>query len=171
MWGCYISGTLQGWAEEFIGWLWCNGRILTKCGPHTSSISVAALGFPCYRSSHPHPRKKSSIADMTSSSVWYCFPSKWGFSCQGTENSQMVPNQENMEGDQPVQSHGHAQQPLQPQTCVQEHCPSETGFPLSVFHAVHEMCLVLLFKALTYPYPVWFYLEGNNAVSIKKGWI
>ena len=83
----------------------------------------------------------------------------------------MVANQENMEGDQPVQSHGHAQQPLQPQTCVQEHCPSETGFPLSVFHAVHEMCLVLLFKALTYPYPVWFYLEGNNAVSIKKGWI
>ena len=33
--------------------------------------------------------------------------------------SQMVPNQENMEGDQPVQSHSHAQQPLQPQTCVQ----------------------------------------------------
>ena len=40
----------------------------------------------------------------------------------------MVPNQ-NMEGDQPVQSHSHTQQPLQPQTCVQEHCPGETGIP------------------------------------------
>ena len=48
------------------------------------------------------------------------------FSCWWTENSQMVPNQ-NMEGDQPVWSHSHAQQPLQPQTCVQEHCPGETG--------------------------------------------
>ena len=36
------------------------------------------------------------------------------------KNSQMVPNQENMEmeGDQPVQSHNHTQQPFQPQTCV-----------------------------------------------------
>ena len=32
-------------------------------------------------------------------------------SCWGTENSQ-----ENMEGDQPVESRSHAQQPLQPQT-------------------------------------------------------
>ena len=36
---------------------------------------------------------------------------------------------ENMEGDQPVQSHSHEQQPLQPQICVQEHCPGETGSP------------------------------------------
>ena len=42
------------------------------------------------------------------------------------------------------------QQPLQPQTCVQEHCPGETGLPSSVFQAVHEMSLVLLFKALNY---------------------
>ena len=37
-----------------------------------------------------------------------------------------------MEGDQPVQSHSHTQQPLQQQTCVQEHCPGETGLPSSV---------------------------------------
>ena len=55
------------------------------------------------------------------------------FSCWRTENSQMVPNQENMEGDQPVQSHSHAQQPLQQQTCVQEHCPGETGPPSCPF--------------------------------------
>ena len=29
------------------------------------------------------------------------------------QSSQMVPNQETMEGDLPVQSHSHAQQPLQ----------------------------------------------------------
>ena len=37
----------------------------------------------------------------------------------------MVPNQETNEDDQPVQIYSHAQQPLQPQTCVQEHCPGE----------------------------------------------
>ena len=47
----------------------------------------------------------------------------------------MVPNQENMEGDQSVQSHNHAQQTLQPQTCEQEHCPDEAGHLLSAFQA------------------------------------
>ena len=50
-----------------------------------------------------------------------------------------------MEGDIPVQSHSHAQQPLQPQTCVQEHWPGETGLPSSVFHAISEMSLVLIY--------------------------
>ena len=101
---------------------------------------------------------------MTSSSVRYCFPAKWGFFLYwGIENSQMVPNQENMEGDQPVQSQYNAQQPFQPQISVQE--------PLSVFQAVHEMSLVLhvLFKVLNYLSSAGFYLEGNNAVSIRKG--
>ena len=53
-------------------------------------------------------------------------PSK-EFLILGTENNPMVPDQENM-GVKPVQSHGHAQQPLQPQTCVQEHFPGETWF-------------------------------------------
>ena len=57
---------------------------------------------------------------MTPSSVGYCFPAKCFFHVGGIENSQMVPNQENMEADHPVQSHSHAQQPLhKPQTCVQ----------------------------------------------------
>ena len=29
------------------------------CGPHTSYIHIAALGFPWYRSSHPDPQKKN----------------------------------------------------------------------------------------------------------------
>ena len=55
---------------------------------------------------------------------------------------------------------------LQPQTCVQEHCPGETGLPSSVFQAVHEMSLVLLSKVLNYP--VWGHLEGNNAVQYQE---
>ena len=81
----------------------------------------------------------------------------------------MVPNQENMEGDQPVQSHSHAQQPLQPQTCVQEHCPV-SGLLLGVGFPGHfEMSLVLVTSFQSPENPVWVYLEGNNAVSISKG--
>ena len=119
---------MRGWAENFMGWLWCN--IVEFClffdivshAVRTLSIYAAALGFPRYRSSHPDPRKKTKSADMTSSFV--CF-------LLGNKNSQMVPNQENMEGDQLnlVQRHRQAQQPLQPQTCVQEHCPGEIGLP------------------------------------------
>ena len=71
-------------------------------------------------------------------------PSQVFFSCWGTEHSQMVLNQDNMEGNQPVQSHSHAQQPLQPHTFVQGYCPGETVLPSSVFQAIHEMSLVLI---------------------------
>ena len=53
-----------------------------------------------------------------------------------------------MEGDQSVQSHNHAQQPLQPQTCVHEHCPGETGLSLSSFPVHFEVSLVLLIQSL-----------------------
>ena len=89
-------------------------------------------------------------------------------SCWGTENSQMIPNQENMEGDQPVQSHSHAQQPLQPQTCVLEHCPGETGLPSSVFQAVSEMSLGLLFKVLNHLSSCGFIWKETKAVIIRK---
>ena len=92
------------------------------------------------------------------------------FSFWGTENSLMMTNQENMEGNQPVQSHRHAQQPLQLQACVEEHCPGETGFPSSVFQAILK-CLYYYFSKSWITYPVWAYLEGNNSVSIRKGWI
>ena len=52
--------------------------------------------------------------------------------------------------DLPIQSHCHAQQPLQPQSCVQENCPGETGLPSSAFQVVSEISLVLLFKILNY---------------------
>ena len=88
-------------------------------------------------------------------------PSQVLFRVGGTENSQIVPNQDNMEGDQPVQSHSHEQQLLQPQACVQAHCPGETEDSLRLFSR-----------------PFWnvsrYYFSkswGNNAVCIRKGWI
>ena len=66
---------------------------------------------------------------MTSSSLSYRFPAR-AFLSLGTENNPMVPNQENMEGDQSVQSHNHAQRTLQPETCEQQHCTDEAfSFP------------------------------------------
>ena len=76
-------------------------------------------------------------------SVWYCFPAKCFFSCRGTENSQMVPNQENVEGDQ---SHSQAQQPLQPQICVQEHCLGKQSTPFLRFPGYLRNVPVLLLQ-------------------------
>ena len=124
---CY--GIYEGIGWKVIGWLWCNGWLLTKCGlffnivspavdPQTSSIGVAALGFPPFPwyealililekvLNYCRPHHRSDI--LLPSQVFVCF------SCWRTENSQMVPNQENMEGYQPIQSRSHAQQPLQP---------------------------------------------------------
>ena len=52
----------------------------------------------------------------------------WGTESDGAKSGEY--------GDQPVQNHCHAQQPLQPQTCVQERCPGEIGHPSSVVQAV-----------------------------------
>ena len=107
---------------------WSN---LTKCGlffnVHVVSPAVHTLltfilqrliGFPWYRNSHPDPQKNISNADNYDLIMDpILLPSQVYFFMMG--NSQMVPNQENMENDQPVQSHTHVQQPLQPQTCVQ----------------------------------------------------
>ena len=62
----------------------------------------------------------------------------------------MVTNQEGVEGEQPVQSHSHVQQPLQPQTCVYRSMVLVKQDPLRQFSSVHEMSLVLLFKVLNY---------------------
>ena len=69
--------------------------------------------------------------------------------CWGTENSHVVPNQETMECDQPVQIHSHAQH-MQPQICVQDHCPGEEKTSFVRFPDRLEMSLVLLFKVLNY---------------------
>ena len=55
--------------------MWFIFQYSLPCGPHTSSIGVAALGFLWHRSSHPDP----STADMTSSLARFCFPAKCCF--------------------------------------------------------------------------------------------
>ena len=57
-------------------------------------------------------------------------------------NSQMVPNLENLESDQPVQSHSHAQTPIAT-TDLSAGAFSwlKTGLPSPVFQAVFEMSL------------------------------
>ena len=61
--------TVWGWAEKFIGYdamvdfdqMWSSFQHSLPCSPHTYSISVAALGFPWYRSSHPDTQKSSQL--------------------------------------------------------------------------------------------------------------
>ena len=49
------------------------------CGPHISSIGVAALGLPWYRSSHPDPRKSPKLQIWPHNWFRYCFPAMKGF--------------------------------------------------------------------------------------------
>ena len=71
------------------------------CGPHTSSVGVRQrLGIEALiliLVNVPNCRY-----DLITGPI--LLPGQVFFSCWGTENSQMVPNQENMEGDQPVQA-------------------------------------------------------------------
>ena len=111
------------------------------CGPNTFSICVAALGFLWFRSSHPDPQKSPETADMTLSSVQYCFSSQVFFSCWETENNQMVPNQENMEGGQPVQSHNHCKiSNCNHRLVCSKHWSWWNRTPF-VFRAIHKMSL------------------------------
>ena len=115
------------WTEKFIGWqltMWCNiWSNLTKRGLFFNIISLVVntlLPSVLQRlDSHGIEAlililEKVLNCRMTSSVCTASKPSV--FSCWWTENSQMVPNQENMEGDQPVQRNSHARQPLQAQT-------------------------------------------------------
>ena len=93
------------------------------------------------------------------------------FSCWGTENSQMVPNQDNMEGDQPVQS----QQSCTVATATTDLCAGALSWwnrtPFVSFPGRSQnVAIVILFKVVNYLSSV-VYLKGNNAVSIRKGWI
>ena len=98
------------------------------------------------------------------------------FSCWGSENSHMVPNQENVEGDQPAPSHSHVhvQQPLQPQTRVQLSIVLVKQDSLRQFSRLFwNVFSKLLSKVLNYfNYPDGFiWKETILTVSIRKGWI
>ena len=85
------------------------------------------------------------------------------FLCWGTENSQIVPNQESMGGDQPVQSHIHSQQPLHAGALSWWNRTPFVSFP----GHLRNVCSNYFSKSWI-TYPMWVYLEGNNAVNIRK---
>ena len=95
-----------------------------SCGPHkSSSIGVAALGFPW------HIEALILIFEKVLNCRYgliigpILLPSLVLFHVREQKNnSQMVPAQENMEGDQPG-CNGCCDR------LVQEHCPGETGLP------------------------------------------
>ena len=84
---------------------------------------------------------------MTSSAVRYCYPAKYFFHVGEQKIVRWCQIRRVGRGDQPVQSHNHAQQPLQPQTCVQDHCPGETGLPSSAFSRPFTNCLYSTFHS------------------------
>ena len=141
------------------------------CAPHTSSIGVAGLGFSWYRSFHPDPRKRAQLQ------VWPHHRSDTA-SQPGVFFFFMLGNRKKSDGAESGEyggwstssSHSHGQQPLQPQTCVQEHCPGETRLPFISFPGRFEMSLVLL-QSPVLLIKCGFIWKKTNAVSIRKGWI
>ena len=114
---------IRGRAENFIGWLWCN---ISWILPNLFFLQHNPLQSTHYLQRLDSCGMKALILILkkvlNSRSIWPHHRSHTDsqpsvFFMLGTENS-LVPNQEKMEGDQPVQSHSHAQQPLQPQTSV-----------------------------------------------------
>ena len=75
-----------------------------------------------------------------------------------------------MEGDQPVQSHSHAQQPLQPQACVQEHCPSKNRTLFASFpgHLRNVSCTTLQSLALLIQCG-FIWKETNQTMQLVSG--
>ena len=134
---------MMQWSE--FDQIWFIFQHSLPCGPHTSSIRVAVLGFLWYRSSHPNPKKVLSCrCDLIIGPI--LLPSHVGEEkivrwCQIRRTWRVI-NQ--FKATVTHSSH------CKPQICVQEHCPGETGLPSSVFHAVHKMSLVPLFKVLNY---------------------
>ena len=124
---------------------WLIFQHILSCSPHTSSFGVAALGFLCVEAFILILGKVLSCRfDLITGQKM--LPSQVVFSHVG---EQKIGSSKSGEyGGWSTSS--IPQQPLQPQTCVQEHCPGETEHPSSVFWAVHKMSLVLLSKVLNY---------------------
>ena len=148
-----LSVTVMRVGWKFIGWLWCNGRIWTKCGlffdvvssvVHTLLPSSSAWIPAWYRSSYPDPH--SWIADIGLTLL--------PIRLFGTEDSQMVPNQESNGGwstSWKPQSRTAAIATTDFICRIGEYdCLGEAGLPSSVFPAVFGISLVLLFKVLNY---------------------
>ena len=123
---CLIND-IRGWAENLIGWLWCNGRIwpnvvgffnivspavhilLPSVVQHLDSCGIESLILILKKVLNC--RYDLIIESDTASQ-------RSVFSCWLTEN-RCAKIRRIWRVIKPVQSHSHAQQQLQPQTCVQ----------------------------------------------------
>ena len=139
------------------------------CGPHTSSIGVAAFGFLWYRSSHSDPWKIpqlqiwphcwSATASLPSGVFFHFGEQKTVRLCQIRRIWRVI--------NQFKATVTHSSHCTHRLMC---RCPDETGLPLSVFRPfciVYSTTLqspVLLFQCGI----IW---KGNNAISVRKGWI
>ena len=145
---------LQGWAEKFSDAMVEFDQMLfifqhrLPCGPHTSSIGIATLGFLWYRGSHPGPHNSPQLQ------IW---PHHWSdttsqssvFLCWGPENSQMVPNQENI-----INQLSAKLQSCTAAIATTDLCAGALSWwnitPFFSFPGHFEMSLVLIFKVLNY---------------------
>ena len=168
-WALYVVVHVWGWAEKFIGYdamvefdqnlcgLLFN---ILLCSLHTSYISVCK-----HLDSSGIEALILILEKVLNCRIWYDLtigpiplPSQVFFmlNMSGNWNSQMVPNQEKYGGWWTLEFKATVthSSPLQPRTCVQEHCPGETGLPSSVFQAISKMSLEyymdVLFKVLNY---------------------
>ena len=73
-----IMLTMMQWS--ILTKMWFIFQHSLPCGPHTSFIGVAALGFMWYRSSHPDPRKTPQLqiwphhrSDTASKPSWFFY--------------------------------------------------------------------------------------------------
>ena len=122
--GCCLRIWLRGWAEKLYRVTMTQWSNLTKCGLFFNIVSPVVYIYTtffdrCCSAWIPHGIE-ALILILGNVLEYRCeiiiglilLPGKVLFSCQRTENCQIVLNQENMEGDQPVQSYSQAQQPL-----------------------------------------------------------
>ena len=145
------------------------------CCPQNSSIGVTALGFLWNRSSHPDPRKSPQLqiwprAHHCSVSVRYCFPAKCFFHvgeqkivrwCQIRRILRMIIHFK--------ATVTHSSQCNHRLLCSSTVLVKQDS--LCQFSRPSQKCLQNYFSKSWVTYPVWVYLEGINAVSIRNGWI
>ena len=128
------------------GQMWFIYQHSLPCGPHTSPISVAVLEkvLSWYR------------YDLIISPI--LLPSQvFFFTCWGTGNSQMMPTRENMEGEQPNQSHMSRTEAIATTDVCAGALSWSNPTPFIRFPGLFEMSLVLLsyFSKSWIVYPVW----------------
>ena len=141
------------------------------CGSHTSSIGIAVLWFLWYRSSYPNLRKSPQLqiwphhrSDSTVSQprVFHIGEQKIVRWCQVRRIWRVI-NQFKAT----VLHSSHCNHRLMCRSIVLVKQDSLHQFSRPFW----KVSSTTFQSVRRFTYLVWVYLEGNNAVSIRKGWI